>query len=149
MTELPDQEVPVLDAQRASDLPEYGTLGDTQESWLTSAPTPGVGVEPERIEKLDPGQGCLVVRNGRLAGTTFELPEKAIVGRHPSSTIFLNDITVSRKHAEFHRLGALYWITDLGSLNGTYVNRERVEETALEPGDEVQIGKFRFVFLAK
>jgi hypothetical protein len=135
----------------ASDLPEYGQrkLGDTQESWLASAPEPGVGTEPERIDRLAPGAACLVIRNGPLAGTTFDLPEKAVVGRHPSSDIFLNDITVSRKHAQFHRLGERYWITDLGSLNGTYVNRERVEESALEPGDEVQIGKFRFVFLTK
>src|SRR5207302_6823494 len=134
-----------------SDLPEYreNNLGDTLESTLSAAPTPGAGTEPGRLEELVPGQACLVVRNGRLADTTYELPEKAVVGRHPDSDIFLNDITVSRKHAEFHRLGAQFWITDLGSLNGTYVNRDRVEEVPLEPGDEVQIGKFRFVFLTK
>jgi pSer/pThr/pTyr-binding forkhead associated (FHA) protein len=144
----PDQEVSILDAQRASDLPEY-QLGDTRESRLSSVPEPGVGSKPRRLEQLTEGQASLVVSNGRLAGTTYRLPEKAVVGRHPSSDIFLNDITVSRKHAQFHRLGSRYWITDLGSLNGSYVNRERVEETALSSGDEVQIGKFRFVFLAR
>jgi len=137
-----------VDALRASDLPEYRPE-DTLESKLSPAPEPGVGTEPDRIERLAAGEACLVVRNGRLAGTTYDLPEKAVVGRHPETDVFLNDITVSRKHAQFHRLGDRYWITDLGSLNGTYVNRDRIEETALESGDEVQIGKFRFVFLLK
>lgn len=140
-----------MDALRASDLPEHrdSELGDTQESWLSAAPEPGVGTEPGRLEAPASGPARLVVRNGRLAGTTFELSEKTVVGRHPGSDIFLNDITVSRKHAQFHRLGERYWISDLGSLNGTYVNGDRVEETVLEPGAEVQIGKFRFVFVSR
>jgi len=103
----PDEEVAVVNAQMPSDLPEYreSGIGDTQESWLSAAPEPGVGTEPGRLERLAAGQACLVVRNGRLAGTTYELPEKAVVGRHPSSSIFLNDITVSRRHAQLHRLG--------------------------------------------
>ena len=69
------------------------------------------------------------------------------VGRAPESAIFLDDVTVSRRHAEF-RHGAQGWsVRDVGSLNGTYVNRVRVDDQQLHGGDEVQIGKFRFVFL--
>ena len=69
-------------------------------------------------------------------------------GRHPDSDIFLDDVTVSRRHAEFHRDGATFTVRDVGSLNGTYVNRERVEAATLSNGDEVQIGKFRLVLIA-
>ena len=69
-------------------------------------------------------------------------------GRHPESDIFLDDITVSRRHAEFLRQVSGYLVRDVGSLNGTYVNRERIDEGTLRNGDEVQIGKFRLVFLA-
>ena len=68
-------------------------------------------------------------------------------GRHPESDIFLDDVTVSRRHAEFYRQGGRFTVRDVGSLNGTYVNRERIEEADLSGGDEVQIGKFRLVFL--
>jgi pSer/pThr/pTyr-binding forkhead associated (FHA) protein len=69
------------------------------------------------------------------------------VGRHPDSEIFLDDVTVSRRHAEFRREGSHYAVADVGSLNGTYVNRERIETATLKGGDEVQIGKFKLVFL--
>jgi pSer/pThr/pTyr-binding forkhead associated (FHA) protein len=68
-------------------------------------------------------------------------------GRHPDSDIFLDDITVSRHHAEFRRTGAGFTLRDMGSLNGTYVNRSRIDEAALVGGDEVQIGKYRLLFL--
>ena len=69
-------------------------------------------------------------------------------GRHPESDIFLDDITVSRRHAEIEqRPDGKAVIRDVGSLNGTYVNRERIEEAVLEGGDEVQIGKFKLVYL--
>jgi pSer/pThr/pTyr-binding forkhead associated (FHA) protein len=68
-------------------------------------------------------------------------------GRHPESDIFLDDITVSRRHAEFQRGSGGYVVRDVGSLNGTYLNRERIDETDLANGDEVQIGKFKLVFL--
>ena len=68
-------------------------------------------------------------------------------GRHPDSEIFLDDVTVSRRHAEFHRTGDTFTVGDVGSLNGTYVNREPVDTASLSNGDEVQIGKFRLVFL--
>ena len=68
-------------------------------------------------------------------------------GRHPESDIFLDDITVSRRHVEITPTGTGYAVRDVGSLNGTYVNRERIDEVPLAPGDEVQIGKFKLVYL--
>jgi pSer/pThr/pTyr-binding forkhead associated (FHA) protein len=85
---------------------------------------------------------------GPNAGSRFRLDgELTTAGRHPDSDIFLDDVTVSRRHAEFYRHGARFTVRDVGSLNGTYVNRERIEEAELAGGDEVQIGKFRLLFL--
>ena len=70
------------------------------------------------------------------------------VGRHPRSDIFLDDVTVSRRHAEFRLENGEFQVVDVGSLNGTYVNRDRIDRVALNDGDEVQIGKFRLVFLS-
>jgi len=95
------------------------------------------------------GAGMLVVKRGPNAGARFTLEaEVTRAGRHPESDIFLDDITVSRRHAEFVRNGNAYNVRDVGSLNGTYVNRERIEEAVLNSGDEVQIGKFKLVYLA-
>ena len=96
------------------------------------------------------GAGLLVVKRGPNAGARFTLDSVVTrVGRHPESDIFLDDITVSRRHAEFVRTGPTgYNVRDVGSLNGTYVNRERIEEAVLASGDEVQIGKFKLVYLA-
>jgi hypothetical protein len=101
------------------------------------------------IEGLPPGAGLLVVRRGPNAGSRFLLDaEVTTAGRHPESDIFLDDVTVSRRHAEFRKTADGFSVRDVGSLNGTYVNRERIDEAGLQPGDEVQIGKFRLVFLA-
>ncbi len=92
----------------------------------------------------------LVVVGGPGAGERFALDRPATtLGRDPSSDIFLNDITVSRRHARVEVAADSATISDAGSLNGTYVNRERVEAMALKQGDEIQIGKFRLVFLPK
>ena len=100
------------------------------------------------METLPAGTALLVVRRGPNAGSRFLLDsELTEVGRRPDSDIFLDDVTVSRRHAEFYRHGGRFAVRDVGSLNGTYVNRERIEEAALNGGDEVQIGKFRLVFL--
>ena len=97
---------------------------------------------------LPPGSALLLVMRGPNAGSRFRLDgELTTAGRHPDSHIFLDDVTVSRRHAEFYRHGARFTVRDVGSLNGTYVNRERIEETELAGGDEVQIGKFRLLFL--
>jgi pSer/pThr/pTyr-binding forkhead associated (FHA) protein len=100
------------------------------------------------VEALPPGTALLVVKRGPNAGSRFLLDsERTSAGRHPESDIFLDDVTVSRRHAEFYRQGTMFSVRDVGSLNGTYVNRERIDEAGLSGGDEVQIGKFRLVFL--
>lgn len=113
-----------------------------------------IEVEEERAEEfpfpgeeLEPGQALVMVKRGPNAGSTF-LIEKDVTttGRSTDSDIFLDDITVSRKHAEIRREGNEFFIHDQGSLNGTYVNRERVEVTKLATGDEIQIGKFKLAF---
>ena len=99
-------------------------------------------------EELEGGRGVLIVKRGPNAGSKFFLDSDSTeIGRHPDSEIFLDDITVSR-HAEIRRGSAAFSLHDVGSLNGTYVNRERVEEADLTTGDEIQIGKFKLVFLA-
>jgi pSer/pThr/pTyr-binding forkhead associated (FHA) protein len=101
------------------------------------------------MDGLPEGTGMLVVKRGPNAGSKFVLDDQVTrAGRHPESDIFLDDITVSRRHAEFQRQNAGYAVRDVGSLNGTYLNRERIEEAKLSNGDEVQIGKFKLVFLS-
>lgn len=92
----------------------------------------------------------LVVRRGPNAGSRFLLDKEVVTaGRHPESDIFLDDITVSRRHAEIRRgPNGHFTVHDVGSLNGTYLNRERVEDGELTGGDELQIGKFKLVFFA-
>jgi pSer/pThr/pTyr-binding forkhead associated (FHA) protein len=100
-------------------------------------------------EDLETGQALLAVKRGPNAGSTFLIEagtEVTPIGRDPGSSIFLDDVTVSRKHAEIRRRDEGFFVHDLGSLNGTYVNRERVEETKLAAGDELQIGKFKLLF---
>jgi pSer/pThr/pTyr-binding forkhead associated (FHA) protein len=94
---------------------------------------------------------ALVVRaGGGMAGQVFEPAEgKTLIGRSPECDIFLDDVTVSRRHAELERTGDTFTIRDLGSLNGTYVNRKRIETTVLENDDELQIGKYRLTFLKR
>ena len=100
------------------------------------------------LEALSAGSALLVVKRGPNAGSRFQLDKDVVsAGRHPQSDIFLDDVTVSRRHAEFRRTSEGYEVSDVGSLNGTYVNREPIESSTLSNGDEVQIGKFRLVFL--
>ncbi|GAA4984747.1 glycogen accumulation regulator GarA [Pseudonocardia tropica] len=100
------------------------------------------------VDGLPAGSALLVVRRGPNAGSRFllDVPTTS-AGRHPDSDIFLDDVTVSRRHAEFRRDAGEFVVVDVGSLNGTYVNREPVDTAVLANGDEVQIGKFRLVFL--
>jgi len=89
-----------------------------------------------------------VVKRGAMAGSRYLVEgEFTTIGRHPDSDIFLDDVTVSRRHAHVHRDGDAFLISDVGSLNGTYLNRSRIETEHLRTGDEVQIGKFKLVFL--
>lgn len=112
--------------------------------------------EPEGEEEgaslaAQTGGPVLVVRSGGgIAGQTFHPPEgTTLIGRSPECQIFLDDVTVSRRHAELERKGESFTIRDLGSLNGTYVNRRRIESTVLQDDDEVQIGKYRLTFLKR
>lgn len=99
------------------------------------------------LDELQPDQGLLVVTRGQNAGSRFLLDKDVTTaGRHPSSDIFLNDITVSRRHAEILREGGRFVVKDVGSLNGTYVSRQRVDVAELSSGDELQIGKFKLMF---
>jgi pSer/pThr/pTyr-binding forkhead associated (FHA) protein len=107
-------------------------------------------VDPDQaaVEALPEGSALLVVRRGPNAGSRFLLDvDMVTAGRHPDSDIFLDDVTVSRRHAQFVRIGSGYAVKDVGSLNGTYVNRHRIDEAQLAGGDEVQIGKYRLVYL--
>ncbi|WP_433604289.1 oxoglutarate dehydrogenase inhibitor Odhl [Prescottella agglutinans] len=114
---------------------------DTQSSQTAEAPVSGV-------EGLPAGSALLVVKRGPNAGSRFLLDQPTTsAGRHPDSDIFLDDVTVSRRHAEFRQDDDEFQVVDVGSLNGTYVNREPVDSAVLANGDEVQIGKFRLVFL--
>lgn len=106
--------------------------------------------ERQAVEALPSGAALLVVRRGPDLGARFLLDQKlTIAGRHPAVDIFLDDVTVSRKHAEFRREGTSFSVKDLGSLNGTYCDGERIDrEVTLDDGVEVQVGKFRFTFFA-
>src|SRR6202042_236212 len=100
------------------------------------------------VEGLPVGSALLVVKRGPNAGSRFLLDQPTTsAGRHPDSDIFLDDVTVSRRHAEFRLESEEVHVVDVGSLIGTYVNREPVDSAVLANGDEVQIGKFRLVFL--
>ncbi|MDP4690456.1 MAG: FHA domain-containing protein [Candidatus Nanopelagicales bacterium] len=94
------------------------------------------------------GEAVLVVRRGMNEGVSYLLTGDVVTaGREPDSDLFLDDVTVSRRHADMRRMADGWLLRDVGSLNGTYVNRQRIEEVALVAGDEVQIGKYRFVYL--
>ncbi len=101
------------------------------------------------VDALPAGSALLVVQRGPSAGSRFLLDTDLVsAGRHPDSEIFLDDVTVSRRHAEFRRGPQGFTVADVGSLNGTYVNRDRIDEKQLQGGDEVQIGKYRLVYFA-
>ena len=98
-------------------------------------------------DALPAGFALLVVQRGPNAGSRFLLDKDiTVAGRHPDSDIFLDDVTVSRRHAQFTRTADGFTVEDVGSLNGTYLNRERIEKAPVGNGDEVQVGKFRLVF---
>jgi pSer/pThr/pTyr-binding forkhead associated (FHA) protein len=101
-------------------------------------------------DELETGQALLLVKRGPNAGSTFLLDQgTTTVGRSTEGDVFLDDVTVSRKHAIFERRADGAWfVRDVGSLNGTYVNGEQVDETKLASGDEVQIGRFKLTFFA-
>lgn len=106
--------------------------------------------EQATVDALNPGTALLIVLRGPNTGARFLLDDTEVTtGRGPDRDIFLDDVTVSRRHVEFFRRGNGFGVRDVGSLNGTYVNREPVDEAELGGGDEIQIGKFRMVLLTK
>ena len=106
-------------------------------------------VDAAAVDALPPGSAMLVVQKGPSAGSRFLLDQDEVTaGRHNDSEIFLDDVTVSRRHAVFTREGSEFSVADAGSLNGTYVNRDRIDKVLLKDSDEVQIGKYRLVFFA-
>jgi pSer/pThr/pTyr-binding forkhead associated (FHA) protein len=129
-------------------------LPDGDDATITLHPADDAGESFDEdqtvtLVEIPHGAGVLVVTRGSNMGARYLLGEKVTrAGRHPESDIFLDDITVSRRHVEITQIdGGTFVIRDVGSLNGTYVNRERIEEATLAPGDEVQIGKFKLVYL--
>ena len=127
-------------------------LATGDDTTITFMPAEADAPEEEltvHLDDLSGDSGLLVVKRGPNAGSKFSLEGRVTrAGRHPDSDIFLDDITVSRRHAEIVRERAGYRVRDVGSLNGTYINRERIDEAPLANGDEVQIGKFKLVFFA-
>ena len=134
------------------------TTRDDPNQTLTTGILPSTGAEGEVEDGVDdaddgattldlePGTALLVAVRGPNQGARFLLDrDLTTVGRHPESDIFLDDITVSRRHAEFRRDAHDFWVHDVGSLNDTYVNGERADERQLKTGDEVQVGKFKLV----
>ncbi len=142
---------------------DRGNSGPGDNSATTAIPAvvllPGeAGSEPFRLDPSDllhgvpVGGAVLVVTRGPNSGSRFVLSPRdagvVTIGRHPESDVFLDDITVSRRHAEVRREGGAYWAYDVGSLNGTYLNRQSIDAALLSNGDELQVGKFRLLFLA-
>ncbi len=127
---------------------------ERSETTVAFVPVDDHGESPDEeptvtVVEVPHGTPTLVVKRGPTVGSSYLLKSQVTrAGRHPESDIFLDDITVSRRHAEFTRgADGRMTVKDVGSLNGTYVNRERIEEHVLAAGDEVQIGKFKLVYL--
>ncbi|GAB2855995.1 FHA domain-containing protein [Nocardioides pacificus] len=143
----PTSQNPAVGHEPATDSTATITFGvpekaDTSDRQLNA-------VDAAAVDALPSGHALLVVQRGPGAGSRFLLDIEVVnAGRHPESEIFLDDVTVSRRHAEFRRVGSTYSVSDVGSLNGTYVNRDRIDEVQLKDGDEVQIGKYRLVFFS-
>ncbi|MBK4146772.1 FHA domain-containing protein [Corynebacterium macginleyi] len=133
--------------------PQVETTSVFRADLLKEMETGTKGTEASAVgtEHLEDGQALLVVKRGSNAGARFLLDQNTTTaGRHPEADIFLDDVTVSRRHAEFRKNEeGQFEVVDVGSLNGTYVNREPRNSQALEVGDEIQIGKFRLVFITK
>jgi pSer/pThr/pTyr-binding forkhead associated (FHA) protein len=128
-----------------------GPVDETSHIPITDADTEEMSVDDvTAVENLPQGSAMLLVQRGPDAGARFLLDTDVVtVGRHPDSDIFLDDISVSRRHATFTRTTNGYVISDLGSLNGSYVNRDRIDsDVVLSGGDEVQIGKYRLIFFS-
>ncbi|MBU1588015.1 MAG: FHA domain-containing protein [Actinobacteria bacterium] len=140
--EKPDAEAPHRDDATV-------TYGDEFAAQLAALDSDASPEELDAIAALPSGSALLVVRRGPNVGARFLLDaDLTTVGRHPEADIFLDDVTVSRRHAEFLRHGTAFEVKDLGSLNGTYFDGVRIDTALLSDGAEVQVGKFRLTFYA-
>jgi pSer/pThr/pTyr-binding forkhead associated (FHA) protein len=129
------------------DLVDDRTITLTKVDPLQDAPGPDDDIVVD-LDEIAAGTAILVVRSGEEEGDYFVLSTAVTtIGRHAESTIVLDDITVSRRHSEIHQSDGRYLVKDAGSLNGTYVNQQRVDVVELRQGDELQVGKFHLVFL--
>jgi pSer/pThr/pTyr-binding forkhead associated (FHA) protein len=129
------------------DLVDDRTITLTKVDPLQDAPGPDDDIVVD-LDEIASGTAILVVRSGEEEGDYFVLSSAVTtIGRHAESTIVLDDITVSRRHSEIHKTDGRYLVKDAGSLNGTYVNQERVDVAELRQGDELQVGKFHLIFL--
>ncbi|MBG6224674.1 pSer/pThr/pTyr-binding forkhead associated (FHA) protein [Arthrobacter sp. CAN_A2] len=129
--------------------PETTTIGLPPQVAVTELERLLTREEQASVAALPAGSALLIAHSGPNAGARFLLDEDVTkAGRHPNADIFLDDVTVSRQHAEFRRSGNGFMVVDTRSLNGTYVNNDRVDSVALRNGNEVQIGKFRLTFYA-
>lgn len=125
------------------------TFGQEFAAQLASIDSDVTVEEQEAIAALPSGSALMIVRRGPNAGARFLLDaDVTTVGRHPNADIFLDDVTVSRRHAEFLRRGTTFEVKDLVSLNGTYFDGVRIDKALLHDGAEVQVGKFRLTFYA-
>ena len=132
--------------ESTSVIPKVGGEDSTEQPEITES---AADAHAGAVGSLPAGSALLVVKRGPNAGSRFLLDQDVTTaGRHPDSDIFLDDVTVSRQHATFERSQGRFVVKDVGSLNGTYVNRERIDDSVLQTGDEVQIGKYRLVFYA-
>ena len=130
----------------ADAIPDHEHEGDTTAAWQLGEGGDLEALDPEEVAHAE---ATLVIRaGGGRAGEVFALDgEQMMIGRSPDAAVFLDDVTVSRNHALLVRRRDGVYIDDLGSLNGTYVNRRRIESHKLQDGDELQVGKYKLTFL--
>ncbi len=134
-------------AETTVNLGNLGNLGTVDQDPDALAPPGLTNADKSAVMALPPTSALLIMQRGPSAGARFLLDaERTVAGRSVDADIFLDDVTVSRRHAEFRRTPEGYRVADVGSLNGTYVNRDRVDDVPLAPGDEVQIGKYRLTY---
>ena len=149
-------EDPAADASPAPEQQGGFASGDTTahftDDFVAQLAAMEAGISPEELESiaaLPSASALLIVRRGPNIGARFLLDgDLTVAGRHPDADIFLDDVTVSRRHAEFVRVGTAFQVRDLGSMNGTYFDGVRIESALLSDGAEVQVGKFRLTFYA-
>lgn len=145
---MPDDDVkPATAGRREDDTTAH--FGEDFEAQIAAMDGELSAEEQDAIAALPSGSALLIVRRGPNVGARFLLDsDSTTAGRHPDADIFLDDVTVSRRHTEFVRHGNAFELKDLGSLNGTYFDGVRIENALLTDGAEVQIGKFRLTFYA-